>query len=153
MSALRGRRKLIPFAIVAAAAAAFAAASATARNSATTIKVAVLSDCQGAFGAFDNPLRGYPSVSIRYDTGAALRSVATWTPTARVRFDGFADVGIARQPGNRRSRAYPGIGAALEAPAPFGWLVAAEWGYGVRGVNTNGSIGTHVVRLTGYKMF
>jgi hypothetical protein len=108
---------------------------------------------QFTFGAFDNPLRGYPSVSIRYNTGAAIRSVATWTPTARVRLDGFADVGIARRPDEARLRAYPGFGAAIEAPAPFGWLVAAEWGYGVRGVNTNGSIGTHVFRITGYKMF
>ena len=54
MSALRGRRKLIPFAVLAAVAAALSASVATARNSATTIKVAVLSDCQGAFGAFDN---------------------------------------------------------------------------------------------------
>ncbi|TML90466.1 MAG: hypothetical protein E6G08_02780 [Actinobacteria bacterium] len=54
MSALTGRRKLIPFAVLAVVAAALSASVATARNSATTIKVAVLSDCQGAFGAFDN---------------------------------------------------------------------------------------------------
>ena len=106
-----------------------------------------------AFGSFDNPLRGYPSVSIRYNTGAVVRSVATWTPTAHVRLDGFGDLGIARGPDAGRGRLYPGFGAAVEAPAPFGWLVAAEWGYGPRGVNTNGASGTHVVRITGYKMF
>jgi branched-chain amino acid transport system substrate-binding protein len=54
MSIGKRRRKLIPFAVIAALAAAFAASAATARTTASTIKVAVLSDCQGAFGAFDN---------------------------------------------------------------------------------------------------
>jgi len=53
----------------------------------------------------------------------------------------------------RGLRNYPGFGVALECPAPFGTLVAAEWGYGVQGVNTNGRAGTHVVRITGYKVF
>lgn len=108
---------------------------------------------QFAFGTFDNPLRGYPSVSIRYTTGAVVRSVATWTPAPRLRLDAFGDLGAARSPDYGRSRLYPGLGAAIEAPAPFGWLVAAEWGYGVRGVNTDGTIGTHVIRVVGYKMF
>jgi hypothetical protein len=108
---------------------------------------------QFAFGSFDNPLRGYPSVSIRYDTAAVVRSVATWTPSSRVRLDGFGDLGIARGSDDRGRRSYLGLGAAVEAPAPFGWLVAAEWGYGARGVNTDGTIGTHVVRIVGYKMF
>jgi hypothetical protein len=106
-----------------------------------------------AFGSFDNPLRGYPSVSIRYNTGAVARSVATWTPTAHVRLDGFGDLGIARGPDAGQGRVYPGLGAAVEAPAPLGWLLAAEWGYGPRGVNTNGTRGTHVVRVTAYKVF
>jgi len=72
---------------------------------------------------------------------------------ARVRLDGFADLGVARLSDDPRSRAYPGLGAAIEVPAPFGWLLAAEWGYGARGVNANGTIGTHVVRVTGYKIF
>jgi branched-chain amino acid transport system substrate-binding protein len=46
-------RKLIPFAALAVLTAAIAASAATARTSATPIKVAVLSDCQGAFGSFD----------------------------------------------------------------------------------------------------
>jgi branched-chain amino acid transport system substrate-binding protein len=54
MSIGKRRRKLIPLAVVAATVAAFAASAATARTTATPIKVAVLSDCQGAFGAFDN---------------------------------------------------------------------------------------------------
>src|SRR6266536_329547 len=54
MSIGKRRWKLIPFAVVAALVAAFAVSSATARTTASTIKIAVLSDCQGAFGAFDN---------------------------------------------------------------------------------------------------
>ncbi len=51
----QGRRRLIPLAMLAVLGAAAIASSATARTSAATpIKVAVLSDCQGAFGAFDN---------------------------------------------------------------------------------------------------
>jgi hypothetical protein len=41
----------------------------------------------------------------------------------------------------------------VEAPAPFGMLVAAEWGYGIQGVNADGRRGTQVVRVTGYKIF
>jgi branched-chain amino acid transport system substrate-binding protein len=46
-------RMLIPFAALAVLTAAIAASAATAKTSATPIKVAVLSDCQGAFGSFD----------------------------------------------------------------------------------------------------
>jgi branched-chain amino acid transport system substrate-binding protein len=47
------RRRLIPFAALAVLTAAIAASAATAKTTATPIKVAVLSDCQGAFGTFD----------------------------------------------------------------------------------------------------
>src|SRR3954449_12772233 len=61
------RRTLIPFVALAVVTAAIAA-SATARTSAgTPIKVAVLSDCQGAFGAFDNQdLAGVVSAMSEY---------------------------------------------------------------------------------------
>jgi hypothetical protein len=45
------------------------------------------------------------------------------------------------------------LGAALEAPAPFGTLVSLEWGYGLQGIDASGRRGTHVVRLSGYKVF
>src|SRR3954471_11534531 len=48
-----GKRRLIPFVVLAVVTAAIAASAATATTSATPIKVAVLSDCQGAFGSFD----------------------------------------------------------------------------------------------------
>jgi branched-chain amino acid transport system substrate-binding protein len=47
------RRTLIPIAVVAALAA-IVASTAAAKPTASTIKIAVLSDCQGAFGSFDN---------------------------------------------------------------------------------------------------
>ena len=68
-----------------------------------------------AFGAFDNPLRGYPSVSVRFDDGVAVRSAATWTPLSRLRIDGFGDIGVARNRDEGRIRNYPGLGAAVEA--------------------------------------
>ncbi len=42
---------------------------------------------------------------------------------------------------------------ALEAPGPFGLLLGAEWGYGIRGLNADGRRGTHVIKLTAYKVF
>jgi branched-chain amino acid transport system substrate-binding protein len=47
------KRKLIPFAALAVVTAAVAASAASAKSTATPIKIAVLSDCQGAFGSFD----------------------------------------------------------------------------------------------------
>ena len=32
-------------------------------------------------------------------------------------------------------------------------LIGVEWGFGFRGVNTNGSRGTNVIRVSGYKVF
>jgi hypothetical protein len=107
-----------------------------------------------SFGTFDNRLRGYPSALIRYDRGVVLRSAVAWAAAKAVRLDGFLDTAGVHDPGfGRGLRNYTGIGAALEAPAPFGTLVACEWGYGLRGINTNGRVGTHVIRVSGYKVF
>lgn len=107
-----------------------------------------------SFGTFDNRLRGYPSALIRYDRGGVVRSALAWSASPVVRVDGFIDVAAVRDPGfGRRLRRYTGIGAAVEAPAPFGTLVAVEWGYGVRGVNSDGSLGTQVLRVSAYKVF
>jgi branched-chain amino acid transport system substrate-binding protein len=54
MNALKGKWKFIPLAALVVVAASLVASAATARSSASTIKIAVLSDCQGAFGSFDN---------------------------------------------------------------------------------------------------
>src|SRR5258708_27908804 len=54
MSALKRRWKLAPVAALVVALAAFATSAATAKSTASPIKIAVMSDCQGAFGSFDN---------------------------------------------------------------------------------------------------
>ena len=107
-----------------------------------------------SFGTFDNRLHGYPSALIRYDRGAVLRTAISWAAAAAVRVDGFADTAAVHDPAfGRGLRNYTGFGAAFECPAPFGMLFAAEWGYGVQGVNTDGRLGTQVVRITAYKVF
>jgi hypothetical protein len=106
------------------------------------------------FGTFDNRLRGYPSALIRYDRGAVLRTALAWSAGTLARFDGFVDSAAVHDPGfGRRLRNYTGVGAAAEIPAPFGTLVAVEWGYGFRGVNGDGTRGTQVVRISAFKVF
>jgi hypothetical protein len=106
------------------------------------------------FGSFDNRLHGYPSALIRYDRGGVARAALAWAAGRLLRLDGFADLAIVRDPGfSSGASRFAGFGAAVESPAPFGTLLAVEWGYGVRGVNADGRRGTHVVRISGYKMF
>jgi len=106
------------------------------------------------FGSFDNRLRGYPSALIRYDRGAVFRGATAWSAGRLLRLDGFVDAAYVRDPGfGPHGRSYPGVGAAAEVPAPFGTLVAVEWGYGFRGLNADGRRGTQVVRISGYKIF
>ncbi len=67
MHALKRKWKLVPLAALVVIAAAFAAATATARSSATPIKIGVLSDCQGAFGSFDNQdMAGVVTAMVQY---------------------------------------------------------------------------------------
>jgi hypothetical protein len=106
------------------------------------------------FGSFDNRLRGYPSALIRYDRGAVVRGTAAWSASRFVRLDGFLDSAYVHDPGIASGgRSYTGVGAALEAPAPFGTLVAVEWGYGFQGIDSDGQRGTQVLRISGYKIF
>jgi hypothetical protein len=107
-----------------------------------------------SFGTFENRLRGYPSALIRYDRGAVLRTVVAHGFSRMIRVDGFFDTAAVHDPGfGGRLRNYTGVGAAVEMPSPFGTLMAVEWGYGFRGVNGNGTLGTQVVRISGYKVF
>jgi hypothetical protein len=109
---------------------------------------------QYSFGTFENRLRGYPAALIRYDRGTVLRTALAWSAGPFIRLDGFADTAFVRDLGFARGVSrFSGIGAALEAPAPFGTLLALEWGFGVDGVNADGRRGTQVVRVTGYKVF
>jgi hypothetical protein len=104
-----------------------------------------------AFGTFESPLKGYPAASVRFDRGVIARSALAWNAARRVRLDAFLDA--ARVDDGSNGRGYVGIGAAAEVPLPFGMLAAVEWGYGPQGTNTDGSRGTHVVRLTTFKIF
>jgi hypothetical protein len=106
------------------------------------------------FGSFDNRLRGYPSALIRYDRGVVVRGSAAWSAGRFVRLDGFLDSAYVHDPAfGRGGRSYTGVGSALEVPAPFGTLVAIEWGYGFQGIDRDGRRGTQVMRISGYKIF
>ena len=107
-----------------------------------------------SFGTFDNRLRGYPAALVRYDRGGVVRGSVAWSMARFARLDAFLDSALVRDRGfGRSSRNYTGIGAAVEAPAPFGLLTAVEWGYGFRGVNADGRQGTHVIRISAFKVF
>ena len=107
-----------------------------------------------SFGTFDNRLRGYPSALIRYDRGAVVRTAVGYGVSRLIRIDGFFDTAAVHDPGfGPGLRNYTGVGGALEVPMFFGTLLAVEWGYGFRGVNTNGTLGTQVLRVSGYKVF
>ena len=107
-----------------------------------------------SFGTFDNRLHGYPSALVRYDRGALLRTAVAWSMSRVARLDGFVDTAWVRDRGfGAGYRNYTGVGTALEAPAPFGILASLEWGYGFRGVNADGGLGTHVIRVSAFKVF
>lgn len=106
-----------------------------------------------SFGAFENRLHGYPTASVRYDRGAVVRSVTSWTGRGW-RLDGFADLAHVRDPGfGSHARSYPGVGAAVEVAGPLQTLWSVEWGYGFRARRPNGDFGTQAVRITGYRVF
>jgi len=105
------------------------------------------------FDAFDNPLHGYPTSSIRYDRGAVVRTATAWT-THGVRVDAFADAAYVHDPGwASAARTYPGIGAGVETAGPFRTLLSLEWGYGFRAPRTSGGQGTHTARITVFRGF
>jgi hypothetical protein len=91
---------------------------------------------------------------IRYDCGAVLRGSAAWSFAARIRIDGFVDTAFVHDPGlGDGLTRLTGLGTAFEVPAPFGTLLAVEWGYGIQGRRSDGRQGTHVLRVTSYKIF
>ena len=105
------------------------------------------------FDAFDNPLHGYPTASIRYDHGAVMRS-ATALTWRGLRVDGFGDAAFVHDPGWASvARFYPGVGTAVESGGPFRTLVSVEWAYGFRAPRTTGGYGTQTARITVYKGF
>jgi hypothetical protein len=105
------------------------------------------------FDAFDNPLHGYPTTSIRYDHGAVVRSATAWTVHG-VRVDAFAGAAYVHDPGWASAvRTYPGIGAGIESAGPFRTLLSVDWGYGFRAPRTSGGRGTQTARITVYRGF
>ena len=105
------------------------------------------------FDAFENPLHGYPTASIRYDRGAVVRSATAWTSHG-VRIDAFADAAYVHDPGwASAARAYPGIGAGLESAGPFRTLLSFDWGYGFGAPRPEGGRGTQTARITVYRGF
>ena len=84
-----------------------------------------------------------------------MRTAAAVSLFRVIRLDGFADSALVRDPGfGPGLRHYRGIGAARRsAGARSGPCSSLEWGYGLQGIDTDGRRGTHVVRLSGYKVF
>jgi branched-chain amino acid transport system substrate-binding protein len=73
MTVRRSKWKLVPLVTLAAAASAVVAVSASAKPTASAIKIAVLSDCQGDFGSFDNQdLAGVVTAMAQYAGGKAV---------------------------------------------------------------------------------
>ncbi|TML13997.1 MAG: hypothetical protein E6G39_09030 [Actinobacteria bacterium] len=105
------------------------------------------------FDAFDNPLHGYPTASIRYDRGAVMRSTTAWSGHG-VRVDGFADTALVHDPGwASTARMYPGVGAGIESGGPFRTLLSVEWAHGFQASRTGGRRGTQTARITVYRGF
>ena len=105
------------------------------------------------FDAFENPLHGYPTASIRYDRGAVVRSATAWT-THGMRIDAFGDAAYVHDPGwASASRTYPGVGGGIESAGPFRTLLSFEWGYGFRAPRDGGGRGTQTARITVYRGF
>jgi hypothetical protein len=106
-----------------------------------------------SFNAFENRLHGYPTASIRYDRGAVARSATSWSGRGW-RLDGFVDLAVASDPGfGDALRGYPGVGAAIETAGPFRTLWSLNWGYGFKARRSDGGMGTHAFRITGFRTF
>ena len=79
----------------------------------------------------------YPGLADPVTPRGGHRSVGPARVNSRA--DVFGDTAEVHDPGfGRGIRNYTGFGAAVEAPAPFGTLIAVEWGFGVQGVDTAG---------------
>jgi hypothetical protein len=105
------------------------------------------------FDAFENRLHGYPTASLRYDHGAVVRTVTSWSARGW-RVDAFGDAAFVRDPGfDHEVKGYPGVGAAVEMAGPLRTLWSVEWGYGFRARRDDGGLGTQAVRITVFRVF
>jgi hypothetical protein len=105
------------------------------------------------FDAFDSRLRGYPSAGIRFDRGAVLRTSATWAARRTLRLGAFLDAAVVHDPTTGAPRdTHVGTGASLETALPGRVLLGIDWGFGVQARDRDGGRGTHVLRITAYKV-
>ncbi|HUG54580.1 MAG TPA: hypothetical protein VMR21_13315 [Vicinamibacteria bacterium] len=106
-----------------------------------------------AFDAFENRLRGYPSAGVRFDRALLVRAASTWTAARGLRLDGFADAALVRDPTAAAGvQRHLGVGAAVEAALPGRILLTVDWGFGLDARDREGRRGTHVVRITAFKI-
>ena len=105
-----------------------------------------------AFGTFDNPLRGYPSVSVRYDSGIALRSAATWTPASTSASTRSADLGIVRAPEDDIPRGFPASALRWRRRRRSAGSLG-RMGLRRKGITSDGTTGTHVIRVSRLQVF
>ena len=102
------------------------------------------------FDGLENRLHGSPAASVRFDRGVVARSALSAGLGRGFRADAFLDGALVRDPSSSDgARAFPGLGAALQAPLPKATTLSLEWGYGPRARNGQGA---HVWRLTAYKV-
>ena len=107
-----------------------------------------------AFGTFDNRLHGYPAALIRYDRGAVMRTAVAWSLGRVMRLDGFADTRArARSRFWARLRHYHRPGRRARGAGAVPDALAARVGLRAPGDRHRRPAGTHVVRLSGYKVF
>jgi hypothetical protein len=100
--------------------------------------------------------RAIPSALVRYDRGAVPQDGGRrGRPRRWLRLDAFGRYGRgASDPGfGPGLRITPAFGAASRRPAPFGHAQSPSSGIRRQGVNAERRRGTHVVRISGYKVF
>jgi hypothetical protein len=106
------------------------------------------------FDGFENSLAGYPAWSIRYDSGVVARGGISWRSTRGRQVGLLGDLATVQGSGLGPGLVtLPGLGLTLNLAVPGRWLLAGEWGYGFEGRDRAGRRGTHVVKLTAYRVF
>jgi hypothetical protein len=106
-----------------------------------------------SFDGLENRVHGAPLASIRFDRGVVARSALSAAVARGVRGHLFADAAVVRDPTlGGGARAFPGLGAAMEAALPGAASLNVEWGYGPRSRDAAGERGAHVFRLTAFKI-
>ena len=78
---------------------------------------------------------------------------AVWKARPGLRLDGFVDAALVHDPvEGAESHGHVGTGAAVEAALPGRILLGVDWGFGWQARDREGRRGTHVVRITAYRI-